>query len=185
MAIGACGHQSAANEPVSVVVLGDSIVQRSVPDIEAELGDYDLRIAAFVGEGYGGGGFSDDQNGWWARDLARQYSTEGFDVAVVALGTNDALRPDVTPDETAAGVDQILGVWPDETCVVGVLPRAANDAPGYDQAEAAQVRAAVAEGVDVVVEYGYADDGDGIHPRWPDGVVAVGATIADGVRACP
>lgn len=185
IALGACGAPAASEAEPLVVVIGDSITHRSIPDITAALSGYDVRITAQPGEGFGGGGLSDQANGWWAVDRAEEWRWFDPAVVVLALGTNDLWRPGtISWDETVAGLERMVDAFP-RSCVVavGVRPELAGNG-GAEASTIAELNGLLTSAADVFVAPEFEAD-DGIHPRWPDGVVSFGETVGDGVRACP
>ncbi len=172
-----------------VAVLGDSLAVQSREELRAALPDHALRIAAVRGEGFISGPYS---TRWGTPVMARaaeDLGGDGADVAVIALGTNDAWTPDGTVDETLAALDDIVSALGD-VCLVAVLVDDASTADGFQQDVAAAIDDRLRATADRVVDWGAiaAEDGvlgdDGIHPteegerRWAEAIAAA-------VRSCP
>jgi lysophospholipase L1-like esterase len=171
----------------AVVILGDSLVVE-VRDRLHELLDPDNRtkIAAFIGEGFAGGPLSAvlETAEPTMLDVAARYADDGADVVVLALGTNDALQPELGVTDAVAGLREIVGRFPD-ACVVGVEVNPWSAAEGYETLEAASINAELQAVADVMVEsLTPAQTGDDqIHPN-AAGREALANGIADSVRQC-
>lgn len=86
-------------------MIGNSVVAQSKPQIEGLLSDdFDVTVL-------GQGGYTIDQS----FGTARRFGHEGYDVIVIELGTNDALRGD---DDLAADLDELLSYLTTVSCVV-------------------------------------------------------------------
>jgi hypothetical protein len=172
-----------------VAVLGDSIAMASADEVRAELEQWSLRLSAIVGEGLAGGPLSVVGDAPSGLERAADLAGGAPAVAVVALGTNDAMLADLTADEALAAWDQITNAF-GGACIVGVT--VTEDGEGIDPADAAAINARVRDRSDVVVpwaERSGADPGryvgaDGIHPT-PEGEQLFATMVAEGVEACP
>jgi lysophospholipase L1-like esterase len=171
----------------TVVILGDSLVVQARDRLHELLDtDHSTKIAAYVGEGLGGGSFTAalgaDEPAM--QTIAADYEADGADVLVLALGTNDAWRPELGVDDAVAGIDEIVARFPG-ACVVGVEVNPWSEAPSYDPAEADAITVALAEVADVMVPSLTPEQtaDDQIHPN-DDGREALASGIADAVRGC-
>ncbi|WP_208026775.1 SGNH/GDSL hydrolase family protein [Rhabdothermincola sediminis] len=89
-----------------VLILGDSITDRGQRALRAELGAaYDLSID-------GKASFRIDQQ----LPSAQRWSTRPFSQVVINLGTNDADQG-WPPAESAAALTEMVGLFPDATCI--------------------------------------------------------------------
>jgi lysophospholipase L1-like esterase len=169
-----------------VVVLGDSLTVQSREALGRELAAYALKVGAFQGEGLAGGPFSEGFGGTMMLTTARTYARDDPDVAVIALGTNDAWSPDI---ELPAALDAwrtIAGHF-ESACIVGVTVTETATAAGYDADEARAINDLIVAGSDQVVEWrelaARATDGEGIHLT-PEGAELRAAAIRRAVDAC-
>lgn len=179
------GH---TGEGPRVAVLGDSLTVQGHEELRAALPDVALRIAAVRGEGFASGGYSQRRGETIMRDAAADIGATAPDVAVVALGTNDAWTPDGTLPEALQALDTIVADLGD-ACLVVVLVDPAAPAEDFDTAAAAEINARLEAVADEVVDWGAVAvepgvlSDDGIHPtvagqeRWAE-------VVAEGVRAC-
>lgn len=73
-----------------VVILGDSLTVSSRDELRERLDDVSLKIGAHFGEGLAGGALSAATGSPLMESIATTYSADPPEVAVIALGTNDA-----------------------------------------------------------------------------------------------
>lgn len=174
----------------SVVILGDSITVESRPQVRAALDGHSVKIAAVLGEGLSGGPMSDAVGNGGMPEIAATYAEDEPAVAVVALGTNDAWKPELSLEAARAALDDIVAAF-DGTCLVTVTITEASTADDYDRDQAAQINQLLREAGDQVVDWGgrstspsggYVLD-DGIHPT-PAGSELFADLVRDGVRGC-
>ena len=172
-----------------VVMLGDSITAVSRPELHQALSDHAVKIAAVWGEGFGGGPISRAANDEGMRRHARVYAADQPEVAVLALGTNDAWNPDLTLSAALEGLGEMVRAF-EGSRLVGVTVTERATADGYDAEVARAINAAVEAAVDEVAEWGRACESDrntfpddGIHPT-PDGSALLAALVADAVARC-
>lgn len=171
----------------TVVILGDSLVVQTRDQLHELLdADHATKIAAYVGEGFGGGSFTAalgaDEPAM--QGVAADYEADGADVLVLALGTNDAWLPELGVDDAVAGIEEIVARFPG-ACIVGVEVNPWSEAPGYEPAEADAITAALEGVADVMVPSLTPDqtDADQIHPN-ADGREALASGIAEAVGDC-
>jgi lysophospholipase L1-like esterase len=170
----------------TVVVLGDSITHMARDALHQALAGYQVRIAAGVGEGWSGGPISDGEGVHVMADIAEAYAELDPDIAVLALGTNDALQPGLTLDAALASMRSIVEDFAG-ACVVGVEVNTAATAAGFDPDEARAINDALVqladETVDIEQVAASGFEPDGIHPR-PDATPAYAQLVADAVGRC-
>jgi lysophospholipase L1-like esterase len=171
----------------TVVVLGDSLINQSRSRLHDLLDpDHRTKIAAYVGEGLGGGAFTTvlgaDEPAM--QEIAARYAADGADVVVVALGINDAWRPELAADDAVAGLAEIVGRF-GSACIVGVEVNPWSEAESYAPAEAAAINAELVRLADVIVPSLTPEQTgeDQIHPT-VEGLDVLAAGIADAVREC-
>jgi lysophospholipase L1-like esterase len=169
-----------------VVVLGDSLTVQSREALGRELAGYALKVGAFQGEGLAGGPFSEGFGGTMMLTTAERYARDDPDVAVIALGTNDAWSQDI---ELPAALDawRTMARLFDAACIVGVTVTETATAAGYDQGKARAINELVVAGSDQVVEWRelavHATDEEGIHLT-PEGADVRATAIRRAVDAC-
>lgn len=137
-----------------VVILGDSITVSSREDLRRELDDYSVKIGALFGEGLGGGPFSAmAASGPPAMTVAAtEYGKEDPGVAVLALGTNDAWKPELTLDMARTELDRIVAGL-DGACLVAVTITEEATIDGYDRGEARAINDLLRARADQVVDW--------------------------------
>jgi lysophospholipase L1-like esterase len=174
-----------------IVVLGDSLTVLSWDQTYNDLtGDHAVMAAAWDGEGYGGGPFSDRVGGGHALlpAVAQTYAKTHPDVAVLALGTNDVWNSsrDVGSAlvEMAAMVNELK-----PACLVGVTIPETSAAGHWNGADARVLNHAMRVWADRVVDWARISQGpritrpDHVHPT-KQGAKRRAAAIAVAVRSC-
>lgn len=170
-----------------VVVLGDSIMVATAPELRDALPDHAVKVAAVRGEGLAGGPLSKVVGGSMT-DVADSYASDDPEVAVIELGTNDAWLTDLALDAAVDAIEHMASAF-DDACLVVVTVTERSTADGYDRAEARQINRHLLEAADEVVDWdeiGAAGGNlldDGIHPT-PAGTRALAAAVADAVASC-
>lgn len=173
-----------------VVVLGDSITNSVHDRLHAELADRSARIASVSGEAFVGGPatYAAGRPTPFMVERAAALARTDPAVAVVALGTNDALQPAFARRDSTGELDRVFRSF-DRACTVGVLiAPAAPGSPAYDEEKAAVLNQRIRARSDVVVDWR-------LHPRPGDlrpddihltdqGQRAYARAVAAGVRAC-
>lgn len=171
-----------------VAILGDSLTVQSKAQLQTELGAYAVKIGAINGEGLSGGAFSRGLSSPIMATAARSYAADAPAVLVVALGTNDVWRTDLSDATFRRAWAEVRADFP-RSCLVGVTVTETTGALMYDSAEAKRVNAVIRGGSDVVVDWatrGPASTyttGDNIHLT-PKGVTLHAALMGDGVQQC-
>ena len=173
-------------EGPTVAVLGDSLTYISRDELRADLAQYSLRIAAWLGEGFDGGPFSDtfgDER--LMLDLAPKFATDAPDVLVLALGTNDAWNPSRSLPDALAVMQRIVSTFPD-SCLVGVTIPQDLTIPDYDNQRGRAINSAMRGWADVVADWRPTPQmlaPDGVHPTGA-GIPARAKLVGDAVRRC-
>ncbi|MEO6629675.1 MAG: GDSL-type esterase/lipase family protein, partial [Aquihabitans sp.] len=171
-----------------VAVLGDSLTVQSKAQLQDELRAYSVKIGAINGEGLSGGAFS---RGLWEPIMptaARAYAADPPAVLVVALGTNDVWRTDLSATTFSRAWTELRSEFP-RSCLVGVTVTETTRALMYDSMEAKRVNAIIRGDSDVVVDWanrGPASTyttGDNIHLT-PKGRTLHAALVGDGIQQC-
>jgi lysophospholipase L1-like esterase len=171
-----------------VVVLGDSLTNAAHDELHRgfDRRGHQALIVSGNGEGFAGGPWTDGfgvPEPWLLQEAERTAALDP-QVAVIALGTNDAWLPSLPLDESLAALDEVFRAY-ERTCTVAVLIAEVTTASGYDEAEAVAINRALESRADVVVDWrlsGDADVGaDGIHLT--DSGAMVDA-IVEGTQRC-
>ena len=173
-----------------VVLLGDSITVRSwKATYDALTEDHAVMVAAWSGEGYDGGPFSDRVGGRLLPAAAREYAKTNPDVAVLALGTNDAWN--TTRDIGRALVEMAaMAAELKPACLVGVTLPVRSPASHWHSDRARALNQAMRSWANEVVDWAkiYHEPGtmsplDTIHPT-DLGEKRRSEVIASAVRNC-
>ncbi len=173
----------------TVAIIGDSLTVSTSDLLRAELSGYRVKIAAFFGEGFGGGSFSHVFGTNLLADALHDYLDDADppDVLVIALGTNDAWLPALT---SSMFQDQ----WPEMAedyhgpCLVVVTVSESVDAPTYDVTEAAQINEGLRAHADRVVDWATLHRPEHLKPDQihltAEGRAYRARLIADAVESC-
>jgi lysophospholipase L1-like esterase len=174
-----------------VVVLGDSLTVLSWQQTYNDLtSDHAVMAAAWNGEGYDGGPFSDrvGRGGVLMARVAQTYAKTHPDVAVLALGTNDVWNSSRAIGgallEMAAMVNELK-----PACLVGVTIPEASAASRWNGAGARVLNHALRAWADRVVDWARISQApritgpDHVHPT-KQGADRRAAAIASAVRSC-
>jgi lysophospholipase L1-like esterase len=174
-----------------VVVLGDSLTVQSRTHLERALADHSTMIAGLGGEGWAGGPYTSgfDQTTPVLVRTAVEYAGRRPVAAVVAIGTNDAWKPDLDGLAALGQIDatvRSLG----EACLVAVEVDPDIDDPDFDRGEADAINDRLRAVADEVVPWDRMTDeqpeilsDDGIHLS-EHGRTVRSEAIADAVRRC-
>ena len=176
---------------MKVVVLGDSLTVLSWDQTYNDLtGDHTVMAAAWEGEGYEGGPFSNRVGGRGALfpKVAQTYAKTHPDVAVLALGTNDVWNSSRSIGgalvQMAAMVNELK-----PACLVGVTVPETSAAGNWNGAGARVLNRAMRAWADRVVDWARISQAPGIirsdhvHPT-KRGAERRAAAIASAVRSC-
>lgn len=167
------------------LIMGDSITYMSIPPLHAALDPtHNVYVEAWPGEGFGGGPWTEKAGYYWAHRYAQWFAALRPAVMVFALGTNDAIDSNITLGETANAIGSMFAMFPPATCTVAMGVRVNATHPGFDAGEAAVVNSMLRSVADVFVPVDFATV-DGVHPRWPDGLLTFADLVRQGVAACP
>jgi lysophospholipase L1-like esterase len=170
-----------------VVVFGDSLTVQSRGALGRELTDYALKVAAVRGEGLGGGPFSERFETEMMLGAAETYAKDDPEVAVLALGTNDAWSEKLSVPAAREAWQTMTALF-DQACIVGVTVTEETAATGYDVDEARAINELIVDGADEVVDWRELGPpvtaGDGIHLT-PEGAAVRAEAIRRAVEACP
>jgi lysophospholipase L1-like esterase len=179
-------EETYAGDGRRVVVFGDSLTVQSRGALGRELSGYALKVAAVRGEGLGGGPFSERYDTELMVSAARDYAKDGPEVAVLALGTNDAWSQKLAVPAAREAWRTITGLF-GSACIVGVTITEATAAAGYEVDEARAINELIVEGADEVVDWRELGPpvtaGDGIHLT-PEGAAVRAEAIRRAVDAC-
>jgi lysophospholipase L1-like esterase len=180
-------YAGGGDDALRVIVIGDSIVDGARAELHRALTDYRVAVAGAIGEGWAGGLRSDELGIDVVATLTDLYAGMDPDVVVLALGTNDAWKPELHVTESVPVLRSVAERF-EGTCIVGVEVYEGITAEGFDPAEARAINDALAEVAHVLVDIsGVAEtsafEPDHIHPL-PDGNGGYAALVADGVDQC-
>jgi len=173
-----------------VAVIGDSLTVTGRVQLADELSGYRVKVASVVGEGIGGGPWSDVYETDVLGDAVNEYLTsdEPPDALVIALGTNNAMKPNIT-------MEMFEAAWPEMVagytggCLVVVTATETEENPGYDREEAALINERLRSEADRVVDWAaiarpeHVDESDHIHLT-PAGLALRADLIAQAIDSC-
>jgi lysophospholipase L1-like esterase len=189
---GAITHTWTGTGP-KVAILGDSITVAAWGPLYRNLAtDHAVKIAAWWGEGFDGGAFSDRTGTTMMVDAATEYASDPPAVVVSALGTNTVWNAGGHVDDVDTAIANeatAIASFPD-ACLVRVTIPETSPATGWNRDTAARLNAMSSIWADVTVDWAGAVAGnpalvssDGVHTT-ATGTVVRAQMIADAVRAC-
>lgn len=171
-----------------VALLGDSISVAAAPHLRRDLRGYATKIAAVIGEGVAGGPISHAFGSGDMLEIATRYGQDPPAVGIVALGTNDVWRAELSAADARRVLPDLVSAL-GAGCLVVVLLADGAGVADYDPAAAAAINDQLRTVADEVVDWGEiaARPGslkaDGIHPT-DVGAAALAEALAAAVRRC-
>jgi len=148
---GVIGRRYQGSGP-KVVVLGDSLTVQSRTQLRSVLAKRSIKIFGINGEGLSGGAYSELRGHPVVPRIITEYASDPPAVVVMALGTNDVWRSDLTLAGFEAGLDRLADAFP-RACQVGVTVTETSRGLLYDRDKAIAVNKEIRARADVVVDW--------------------------------